>query len=346
MRTSSTGPGVSGAYLGHLESKNTGVLGAVSRSLNNLENEEIITKDFDFQNEIEKLRKENEKLRKENLEYRRSISLPMPIPMSIPVSIPMNSRIGQIIGNAVPENEDEDITASTSNSIRKGKRKYVKSPPNNSSTVNLSNKKQIPDNEINSKISSYDPFGFQDSQNLEDLIENEGKKSKLNSMVPSLSPPSSSLISNTKNSKLPSNSPVSKPVISKLPSKSPNSKLPNYIDSKLSKKSPISSQITSPSKSPISSQNGIKANTKISPKKKNEYIVETLRDNQKEVVNKVEKRKKEVVQKVEEEDQWEDPDPEDDVPESVTRDLVWKVIFLLIYYFFLQQEKKYSLYFS
>jgi hypothetical protein len=311
-------------------------LGAVSKSLNNLENDVTKTKDFDLLNENEKLRKENERMRLEIFEYRRSISLPMPIPMSIPVSIPMNSRIGQIIGNAVPENEDEDVP-DASNSVRKGKRKYAKSPPNNSSTVSLSTKKQINNNENNNKIGHYDAFGFQDSQDPEDLIENEGKKYKSNSPVHSLSPPSSSLILNTKNSKLPSNSPISKSVISKSPSKSPNSKLPKQIDSKVSKKSPIPSQITSPSKSPISSQNGIKANTKISPKKKNESIVETLGDNQKEVVNKVEKRKKEVVQKEEEKDEWEDPHPEDDVPESVTRDLVWKV---LLYFFRFYSKKK------
>jgi hypothetical protein len=292
LRTLSTGAGVSGVPSGS-SPKGAGFLGAPLESLpikigvsgaplsssNDLVNNDAKMKDNELLSENEKLRKENERMKLEILEFKRSVSLPLPIP--IPICIPTTARIGQIIGNAVPENEDEEVPINAANSIRK--RKYAKSPPINTLTVSLSSKKQINDNNY---IGNYDPFDFHDCHSNDEIIENEGKKSNINSNLsaPSLSPPTSSMKVNGKNQK--------------SQSKSPNSKSSKQFDLKLGKKSPISSQITSPSKSPILSQNGVKAKMKISPKKKNENAEEKGVRVQKEVENKVEKRKKEDIRKV------------------------------------------------
>jgi hypothetical protein len=304
LRTFSTEAGVSGAPLGSspkgagvsgppLESSpmKIGVSGALLGSSNDLEKDDVKMADDELLDKYEKLRIENEQMKLQILEFQRSISLPLPdpLPISTSKSIPTTTRIGQIIGNAVPENEDEEAPINTSNSIRK--RKYAKSPPNSTLPVSLNSKKQ---NNDNVNIGNYDPFDFHDSHSNDEIIDNEEKKSDINSnlLVPSLSPPnptSSTKLINGKNRKSPSKSPISK---------SPILKSSKQFDSKLGKKSPISSQITSQSKSPISTQNGIKANMKISPKKKNENTEEIGVRVQKEVENKVEKRKKEEVKKV------------------------------------------------
>lgn len=173
---------------------------------------------------------------------------------------------GNAYRTALPEKEDEFVQDPQNTFSTLRKRKYAKSPSNSSkisvSSSNKKNTKHDDDTDINVSKNLNDPFSFDDSQKGDDgdIIQNQekenGKKSKISSQT-HVSPSSSSsnLLLDGKTSKLPNS----------------NSKSPKTTDLKIGRKSPIqSSQITSPSKSPISTKNGIKISSgKISPKKKN-----------------------------------------------------------------------------